>query len=244
MHTCSTLTGERAAPGPSPGAVPGQGRPGAGLRHLQRAEGGVWGGPYGRRHLSGVCHALGRSANARWLLVWWTETHARKHSRTHERTQALKHAYCTRIHVYQFTLRISIYSHLVDLVFRSDQIFPHNDIMTVPTSVAKVPATWKLHGGDGSAQSSLLATTLRRRLQIKFSISSSYSVSIPGQPVQALTSWRHVSSTIVTRVLIISRFVWLDQPVVLSSPVLELDAFRKAIKAYHLLMVVRHTSNF
>ena len=60
--------GECAAPGPPASAVPGQGSPGVGLRHLQRAEGDVWCGPSGRGRQSRVRHAIQRHALARWAV--------------------------------------------------------------------------------------------------------------------------------------------------------------------------------
>ena len=43
---------------------------------------------------------------------------------------------------------------------------------------------------DGSAQTILCTATLRQKLQTKLSISSSYSILTPGQPVPALTLQR------------------------------------------------------
>ena len=52
--------------------------------------------------------------------------------------------------------------------------------------------------GDGSAQISVRAATLRQKLQIKLSTSPSRSILTPGQPVPALTLYRQAPGRVVT----------------------------------------------
>ena len=50
-----------------------------------------------------------------------------------------------------------------------------------------VPANMLVYLRDGSAQTVVRTATMRLKLQIRFSLSSSHSILTPGQPVPALT---------------------------------------------------------
>ena len=60
---------------------------------------------------------------------------------------------------------------------------------------------------DGSAQTIVRAATLRKKLQIKLSTSSSHSILTPGRPVPALTLERQAPGGVATGVLIFESLV-------------------------------------